>query len=105
MKTHKLEEIVNNESRLIRLETIIDNTQRTLERLDIRFDQLENKLESFRFETKNDLTGVKSSLSADIKEVDRKLSAFKSWIIGIGLMAFMSVGGEILNIALRMSSK
>jgi len=98
MKAHKIEEIINNESRLIKLETIVENTQRTLDRLDNRFDQLENKvdikIESLRIELKN-----------DIKEVDKKLSSFKIWIVGIGASALISVAGEILNIALKMSAK
>lgn len=106
MKAHKIEETkMNNETRLVRLETIIESTQKTLERLDKRFDGLELKLEAFRIEAKSDLTDVKNSLSNDIKDVDKKLSTFKTWIIGVGIMAFMSIGGEILNIALRMVAK
>lgn len=126
-----IEEIkMSTDSRLVRLETMAESTQRVLdsldkrlyfleekldkkfEKIDLRFDQMERKFEQVeqrfdqinnRFEgvdKKFDL--VRLELCKNIKSVDDRLSRFQLWIVGIGVSAFLSVGGEILNIAMQL---
>lgn len=124
MQSKKIEEVkMSTDSRLVRLETIAESTQRVLdsldkrlyfleekldkkfEKIDQRFDQIDRRFEQidYRFDQVNGrFDQVRLELSKKITDVDDRLSRFQLWIVGIGVSAFISVGGEILNIAMQL---
>lgn len=73
---------MNNESRIIRVETVIEHIKYMLERTDARFDALDDKM---------------SKLST-------KFDSSIYWLIGIGVTSLISVFGAIINIALKLQT-
>ena len=80
---------MDNESRIVRVETVIDHIQYLLERIDKRFDGLDSKMGE-RFE----------KMDSCNREMNNRLDSTMRWMMGIGITSLISVFGAI--IALRM---
>lgn len=82
---------MNNESRIVRVETVIEHINFMLERTDKRFDKIENDIAAYRKE-----------VNGGFDTVNAKIDSTTKWLIGIGLSSFVSVIGIIVNIAMKL---
>ncbi len=81
---------MDTESRIVRVETVIEHVQYLLERIDKRFDSLDSRMAE-RFEKMDNCN----------REMNNRLDSTMRWMMGIGITAFLSVFGAI--IALRLN--
>jgi hypothetical protein len=81
---------MDNESRIVRVETVIDHIQYLLERIDKRFDGLDTKM-SERFEKMDNCN----------RELNNRLDSTMRWLVGIGITSLISVFGAIITLRLQ----
>ena len=89
MKAHIAEEKgMNNESRIVRVETVIEHIHYMLDRMDKRFDKIDERLIEVQKETKEGLLRNDSKIDLNFK-----------WVVGTMITLF------ILNGALPIITK
>lgn len=81
---------MDNEARIVRVETVIDHIQYLLERIDKRFDNLDSKI-SERFE----------KMDTCYREMNSRQDSNLRWMIGIGITALLSVFAAIIALRLQ----
>lgn len=79
------------ESRITRLETIMEHVQYMLERMERRFEDMETKI-NYKLD----------KMEQRINAVNQRLDASTRWLIGIGVTSLLSVFAAITNIAMKM---
>lgn len=81
---------MDNEPRIVRIETVIEHIQYLLERIDKRFDSFDVRM-SDRFEKMDNCN----------REMNGRLDATMRWILGIGITSLISIFGAIIALRLQ----
>ncbi len=96
MKAHKFEDgKMNNESRIVRVETVIEHIHYMLEKIDKRFDQVDENTNLLRQEMKEGFNKVDNRFLEVDKKIDRldsKIDSNFKWIVGTIITLFVLNG-------------
>lgn len=84
---------MSDESRIVRIETLLENIQAAIERMHKQQDNSDKKIEE-SFKTTH----------AQYYQIDNKIDTTIKWMVGIGVTSLISVFGAIINIALKLHS-
>lgn len=85
-------EQMNNESRIVRVETVIEHISYMLDRIDKRFEALDQKLEvKFTLLEEREAT-IDKKIDATINRLEQKVDTNFKWIVGMMITLFVLNG-------------
>lgn len=90
---------MNNESRIVRVETVIEHIQYMLDRIDKRFDKADENMVALRkditqtaMRTDDNLIDIRKEMKEGFSKVESKIDANFKWVVGSIITLFVLNG-------------